>query len=69
MSAFDDLAEQVADLEARVADELFGAVRAQLGGDARAAEVERQLARVRRSLLKAEALLRALSDQEDEAAR
>lgn len=63
-SSFDDLADAVAALEERVSDELFSAVRAQLrDDDADAAkETERRLAKVRRSLVKAEALLRGQSE-------
>ncbi len=62
MSDFAALADEVSAVEGHVADALFDAVRAQLRGDARSAERERQLARVRRSLVKAEALLRELSE-------
>ncbi|MDE3064528.1 MAG: hypothetical protein KGJ36_02530 [Acidobacteriota bacterium] len=58
--AFDDLADEVARLAERVSDALFAAVRAQMrdeGAEA-AKETERRLAKVRRSLVKAEALLR-----------
>ena len=60
MESFEDLANDVAAIERRVADAIFDAVRAQLRDeDAEAAkELERQLARVRRSLQKAEHLLR-----------
>jgi predicted TIM-barrel fold metal-dependent hydrolase len=63
-SSFEDLADAVAALEERVSDELFSAVRAQLRDeDADAAkETERRLAKVRRSLVKAEALLRGQSE-------
>lgn len=59
-SSLDELANDVARLEERVSDALFEAVRAQLrDDDAEAAkELERRLAKVRRSLVKAEALLR-----------
>jgi predicted TIM-barrel fold metal-dependent hydrolase len=62
--ALDDLANEVAQLAERVSDALFGAVRAQLrDDDADAAkELERRLARVRRSLAKAEALLRGQAE-------
>ena len=54
------LADEVADLERRVSDAIFDAVRAQLrDGDAdEAKELERRLSKVRRSLQKAEMLLR-----------
>lgn len=60
MESLDDLADEVAALERRVADVIFDAVRAQLRNDDAddAKELERQLARVRRSLQKAEHLLR-----------
>lgn len=60
MESLDDLADEVAALERRVADAIFDAVRAQLRNDDadNAKELERQLARVRRSLQKAEHLLR-----------
>lgn len=59
-SSLDELANDVARLEERVSDALFEAVRAQLrDDDAEAAkELERRLAKVRRSLVKAESLLR-----------
>ncbi|MGH9021069.1 MAG: hypothetical protein ACRDV0_08650 [Acidimicrobiales bacterium] len=54
-----DLADEVARLEERVADAVYAALRAQLHeGDGDAPALERRLARVRRSLAKAEALLR-----------
>jgi hypothetical protein len=55
-----DLADQVSSLEQRVADAIFDAVRAQLRSDDAegAKELERQLSKVRRSLQKAEHLLR-----------
>lgn len=60
MESFDDLADEVASLERRVADAIFDTVRAQLRNDnaESAKELERQLAKVRRSLQKAEHLLR-----------
>jgi hypothetical protein len=60
VESLDDLADEVAALERRVADAIFDAVRAQLHNDDTdtAKELERQLARVRRSLQKAEHLLR-----------
>lgn len=64
MESFDSLADEVGALESRVADAIFDTVRAQLRSDgAQAAkELERRLAKVRRSLLKAEMLLRGASD-------
>ncbi len=60
MESLDDLADEVAALEHRVADVIFDTVRAQLRNDRAesAKELERQLAKVRRSLQKAEHLLR-----------
>jgi hypothetical protein len=60
VESLEDLADEVAALERRVADAIFDAVRAQLRNDDAdsAKELERQLARVRRSLQKAEHLLR-----------
>lgn len=55
-----DLADAVSSLERRVSDVIFDAVRAQLRDDEanEAHELERRLAKVRRSLQKAEGLLR-----------
>jgi hypothetical protein len=64
MESFHALADEVGALESRVADAIFDTVRAQLrseGGD-EAKELERRLAKVRRSLQKAEMLLRGTSD-------
>jgi hypothetical protein len=60
VESLDDLADEVAALEHRVADAIFDTVRAQLRNDEAesAKELERQLAKVRRSLQKAEHLLR-----------
>ena len=59
MSDFTALADEVAALEGRVSDAIFEAVRAQLrDGDDVAKELERRLSKVRRSLQKAEYLLR-----------
>ncbi len=54
------LAEEVSALERRVSDAIFDAVRAQLRDDGadEAHELEKRLAKVRRSLQKAEGLLR-----------
>lgn len=61
MGTFNDLADDVAALESRVSDALFDAVREQLRGGAEdAKEIERQLAKVRRSLVKAESILRGI---------
>jgi hypothetical protein len=64
MESFDGLADEVGALESRVADAIFNSVRAQLrseGAD-EAKELERRLSKVRRSLQKAEMLLRGASD-------
>jgi len=60
MESFDVLADEISTIEHRVADAVFDTVRAQLrsSGDTGAKELEKRLAKVRRSLLKAEALLR-----------
>jgi hypothetical protein len=57
------LADEVAALEVRVGDLTYEALRAQVrdAEDDGARELERQLGRVRRSLGKAEAILRNLS--------
>jgi hypothetical protein len=62
--SFTELADEVARLEERVTDALFDAVRAQLreADDTAAQELEKRLAKVRRSLAKAEALLRGHGD-------
>ncbi|MCU1363648.1 MAG: hypothetical protein JWM55_1476 [Acidimicrobiaceae bacterium] len=67
MESFDDLADEVAALERRVAEVIFDAVRAQLrDDDAESAKgVERELSKVRRSLQKAEHLLRGRSADEE----
>ena len=60
MESLGDLADEVSVLEERVADAIFETVRAQLRADGAdgAKEMERRLAKVRRSLQKAEMLLR-----------
>ena len=60
MDSFSSLADEVASLEGRVADAIFDAVRSQLRGEGseQAKELERRLSKVRRSLQKAEMLLR-----------
>ena len=61
-----DLADQIAEIERHIGDVIFAAVRDQLrGDDADARERERQLSRVRRSLAKAESVLRAMDLDED----
>jgi hypothetical protein len=61
---FFELADEVASLESRVADAIFEVVRAQLrsADDVAAKDLERRLAKVRRSLQKAEMLLRGADD-------
>jgi hypothetical protein len=64
MESFDGLADEVGALESRVSDAIFDSVRAQMrseGAD-EAKELERRLSKVRRSLQKAEMLLRGASD-------
>ncbi|HEY1761401.1 MAG TPA: hypothetical protein VGG17_02305 [Acidimicrobiales bacterium] len=60
MESLDELADEIAAIEHRIADAIFDTVRAQLRNDdaESAKELERQLAKVRRSLQKAEHLLR-----------
>ena len=55
-----DLADAISSLERRVSDVIFDSVRAQLRDDEAddARELEKRLSRVRRSLQKAEGLLR-----------
>ena len=64
MESFSSLADEVSNLEGRVADAIFDAVRAQLRRDGadEAKELERRLSKVRRSLQKAEMLLRGAED-------
>jgi hypothetical protein len=64
MESFDALADEVSALESRVSDVIFDTVRAQLRaeGAEEAKELERRLSKVRRSLQKAEILLRGASD-------
>jgi hypothetical protein len=63
VESFDALADEVGALESRVSDAMFDALRAQLhDGGEDAKELERRLAKVRRSLQKAEMLLRGASD-------
>ncbi|MGB8180426.1 MAG: hypothetical protein WCF63_09695 [Acidimicrobiales bacterium] len=67
MESLEDLADEVASLERRVADAIFDMVRAQLSNDdaEHAKELERHLSKVRRSLQKAEHLLRRNDPNED----
>ena len=64
MESFETLADEVGALESRVSDAIFDALRAQLHSDGpdEAKELERRLAKVRRSLQKAEMLLRGASE-------
>jgi len=68
VASFEGLADEVAALEQRVTDAIFDTVRAQLRGDGAesAKELERQLSKVRRSLQKAEQLLRRSNPDEDD---
>lgn len=62
MESLGDLADEIASVQNRVSDIMFDALRAQLR-DAKAdeaKELERRLAKVRRSLQKAEMLLRGV---------
>jgi len=60
VETFDAIADDISSIERRVSDLIFDAVRTQLRGDGAEAakELERRLAKVRRSLQKAETLLR-----------
>jgi len=62
--SFDELANDIAELERRVSDAIFDAVRAQLRDDEadQAAQLEKRLSKVRRALQKAEHLLRGAED-------
>jgi hypothetical protein len=64
VESFQSLADEISGLESRVADAIFDTVRAQLRseGAEEARDLERRLAKVRRSLQKAEMLLRGASD-------
>jgi Mg2+ and Co2+ transporter CorA len=64
VTSFDELADEVAAVESRVADAIFDSVRAQMRDDdaEEAKELERRLSKVRRSLQKAEHLLRGASE-------
>jgi hypothetical protein len=64
MESFHDLADEIANLEHRVSDAIFDTLREQVrsGGSEQAKELERQLSKVRRSLQKAEMLLRATNE-------
>ncbi len=67
MGSFDELADELTVLEARVNDVIFEAVRHQMrdGDEAGAREAERDLAKVRRHLAKAIAILRRQQVAED----
>jgi hypothetical protein len=67
MESLEELADEVASLEQRVSDVIFDMVRAQLRDDdaETAKELERNLSKVRRSLQKAEHLLRRSDTAED----
>jgi hypothetical protein len=67
VESLENLADEVASLERRVADAIFDMVRAQLRNDdaEHAKELERHLSKVRRSLQKAEHLLRRNDPDED----
>lgn len=61
MADIEALADDVARLEREITDAIFDTVRAQMrDDDAGAKELEKRLAKVRRSLQKAEALLRGV---------
>jgi hypothetical protein len=64
MESLTHLADEVSNIESRVADAIFTALREQLRGEGadEAKELERRLSKVRRSLQKAEMLLRGASD-------
>lgn len=61
MESFAELADELANLESRISDVIFDTLREQVrsGGSETAKELERRLSKVRRSLQKAEMLLRA----------
>ena len=64
MQSFYELADEVSSIESRVSDAIYDALRAQVNADEpeNAKELERRLSQVRRSLQKAEVLLRGASD-------
>ncbi len=64
MSEWHDIADDIAAIEQRVSDAIFEQVRAQLRDEDadEAHQREKQLAKVRRSLQKAEQLLRGAQD-------
>jgi len=67
VSNFDELADQISGVESRLSDLIFDAVRSQLRGEQpeEAKELEKRLSKARRSLQKAEHLLRGIPDVED----
>ena len=67
MGSFDELADELTVLEARVNDVIFEAVRHQMreGDEEAARATERDLAKVRRHLARAIAVLRRADDGED----
>ena len=71
MESFDTPADEVGALESRVADAIFDTVRAQLRAEVadEAKELERRLSKVRRSLQKAEMLLRGAPEIAGDLAR
>lgn len=64
MESLSSLADEISNIEGRVADAIFTALREQLRGEGaeEAKELERRLSKVRRSLQKAEMLLRGVSE-------
>ena len=66
MESLGDLADEIASVQSRVSDIMFDALRAQLRSHnaEEAKELERRLAKVRRSLQKAEMLLRGANDDD-----
>ncbi|MGC1420286.1 MAG: hypothetical protein WA786_09265 [Acidimicrobiales bacterium] len=64
MEPLDGFADEIASLENRISDVIFDALREQVrsGGSDEAKELERRLSKVRRSLQKAEMLLRGTSE-------
>ncbi len=65
MENLHELADEIAAIEQRVSDAIVETLRDQLHGDVAARERDRQLSRVRRSLARAESLLRAADSDED----
>ena len=69
MESLEELANEIEAIEHRVTDAIFDMVRAQMRGDDadHAKELERLLSRVRRSLQKAEHMLRRRDDGDTDA--